>query len=255
MKTLALAKVLYKNKSIRERFGIHRGLTDNVYKQNSLEAIKAAIDLNPSFVEFDVMLFDDEVKTGHPPQQPLEEFERVLYLFKNKKTYPKIDIKLTKNKHCFAFIDKVIGVINQTRINFVLINVGGYGTRMQFMRAEKYFDKKVRDSHRIRLNIDLARYRNPEEDVDKGIRKHVERLKNIIYSISPEIHEENMKIIAEFAKKHRIKIICFWLRGWPDVPKPRVAEEIIRNALVLEKNYPIKVYFDINPWHVNGLSL
>ncbi len=126
---------------------------------------------------------------------------------------------------------------------------------MQFMRAEKYFDKKVRDSHRIRLNIDLARYRDPGEDIDKGIRKHVERLKNIIYSMSPEIHEENMKIIAEFAEKHRIEIVCFWLRGWPDVPKPRVAGEIIRNALALEKNYPIKVYFDINPWHVDGLPL
>lgn len=233
---------------IKQRFGIHRGLTE-AYKENSLEAIKAAVALKPPFVEFDVMLVNGVVRTGHPPGKPLDGLEEVLYLFEGKETYPKIDIKLKDDKPYSAVIDKVLRLVSQRHINFVLINVSGED-RDYVMQAENYLADRARDNQKIRMNIDLARYGGPKYEIGECIEKHVEKLGDVVYSISPEIHEEDYEVIAKFAEKNLIRNVCFWLRGWLDNPNPKVKEETIRKALDLEKEYNIKVYFDINPKYV-----
>lgn len=236
---------------IEQRFGVHRGL-DTHAKPNSLKAIQESVALKPVFVEFDVMSINGIIKTGHPPQEPLDNLEEVLSLFKGHETYPKIDIKL-KNDGLYSIVtDKVLELVNQASIDFTLINMDGKEGNYQ-TRAENYFFAKVRNNPKIKLNIDLARYRKPGCRIDKSIKKHVNGLGNIIYSISPEIHEENWDKVLRFAEKHRIRNCCFWLRNHSGAFNPQVTVETIRKALSLEKEYNVKIYFQINLNYIKGL--
>lgn len=238
---------------VKQRFGIHRGIESHHAKPNSLKAIEQAIRFAPPFVEFDVMLVEGVIETGHPPQEPLDKLGKILPLFEGKKTYPKIDIKLNKEPYSVV-IDAVLRLINQVDIDFVLINISGEKVRDYLMRAEKYLAMRVKDNTKIRVNIDLARYRSSRCEIDEGIKKHVEGLGDTVYSISPEIHEEDWEKNVKFAEEYQIMNCCFWLRGWPDEPNPNVTEKIIREALGLERKHSIKVYFDINFKYVEGFK-
>lgn len=239
---------------VKERFGIHRGIASKENPENSLEAIKAAVECEPPFVEFDVVLVDGEVRTGHPPQEPMEKLEEVLPLFERKKPYPKIDIKLKKGEPYPPIIDRTVKIINLLRKDFTLINIGGRGTgigRDFFMQVEKYLATKTRDNLKIRLNIDLARYRPARGEIDEGIKEHVRSLGNFIYSVSPELFVKDIDEVAQFAQEYRIPYIVFW-RSCPNVPKG--SRETIRAALALEDRYPVKVFFDINPTFIKGFD-
>jgi len=235
---------------IARRFGIHRGIESPYAKSNSLKAIRAAVALEPPFVEFDVMSSDSGIKTGHPPQESLDDLEDVLLLFEGKATYPKVDIKLRSSEPAYPTIKKVVGLAKRFNIHFALVNISadiaGSGAREFIMHAQNRFAEIVRGNPKLRLSIDLARYRDPRTKVDEEIREHVRRLGNIVNSIASEIHEDDMEDVAEFAEEFAIGNITFWLRSWPDVSHPKVAEETIRRALQLEEKYPLKVFFDIN---------
>lgn len=235
---------------IKQRFGLHRGMCSNILEENSLQAIKKAVDLKPPWVEFDIILSDNkELKTGHPPQS-VGNFEEILKLFKNKKTYPKIDIKLHKEiELCFFMVNEVLNLLNFYNIKFALISITG--NRKNIIESQNYLFQKIKNNPKIKLNIDLAKYRKSEKNT-KEIENHIENLKDVIHSLSPEIHEEDWETNAQFAEKYQIKNLCFWLRSWPDVPNPKVSEKTIRKALELEKKYNIKIYFDINPQYIKN---
>lgn len=244
------------DKIIEKRFIFRRGLKSREHKENSIEAIKAAVNLEPLAVEFDVMYDGKEVRTGHPPQKPQDRLEDVLLLFDGRKTYPKVDIKSTRD-NIMHTIDAVLDVINHCNLNFVLVNIGQIKEKGKIidgniiMWAQNYLAEKVRDNPKIRLNIDLAKYVGRGRRPDERTRSHVKRLGNVVYSISPEIHEEDAEEIVRFAEEFRIHNVHFWLRIWPDEPNPKVAESTIRKMLKLEKKYPnIKISFNINPTYI-----
>jgi len=218
--------------------------------QNSISAIKAAIELSPVFIEFDIV-FDPLTKramTSHPPQKPLDELELILQSFKGKKTFPKLDLKL-KEETYKEFIKIIIKHINDFG-TYVLVNLSGFhGEKM--MKIEEYFASKIKDLDFVQINIDLARYRKSNQLLNEKILKHIEQIKEKIGGISPEINEENWELVAELAEKFGIQKIYFWLRGWPDVKYPIIKQEMIFKALELEKKYKIQVFFDINMNYVH----
>jgi glycerophosphoryl diester phosphodiesterase len=248
---------------VGERFGIHRGLASEDNPENSLGAIKAALDLRPFMVEFDVVLVDGAVRTSHPPQGPMDLLKDVLALFKGEKTFPKVDIKVPGISFV-SIIDEVLGLISAAHLDFTLVNIGvkrgERDSNIAQMAAERHFvERAAGNKGSTGLNIDLNRYRAVGEGGNPvffgaAVNKHVEALGNV-FSVSPEIHEDDWELTAGFARRHGIDQIHFWLRGWPDVPEPKVAEETIRKALTLEERYPIKVFFDIDPRHIIGLNL
>lgn len=255
-----MSKELPLEEIVKTRFGIHRGLVSEGNPANSLGAIRAAIVLDPPFAEFDVGLFNGAIGTGHPPDKPQDRLEEVLPLFGEKKTYPKVDIKLM-GEPFRPVIDAALPLIKQTRINFVLVCFSTLKSkenirRDYFMQAEAYFAEKVGPTQKIGLSIDLARYRPPRGAINGGfgIREHVGKLGGLVYCISTEIHEEDRERVAQFAQEHKIGQLHFWLRGWPDVPNPSVSEETLRPALALEDRYPVKVYFDLNPAFIEGFD-
>jgi len=73
----------------------------------------------------------------------------------------------------------------------------------------------------------------------------------VVFSISPEIHQEDIETIMELAQEHGINTVAFWLDTWPTVSNPQVSEETIRDMIALENKYPtISVFFDMNPSYV-----
>ena len=54
-------------KEIRERICIHRGLFKSEDKENTVSAIRDAVELNPYFVEFDIQKYNGSFFSGHPP--------------------------------------------------------------------------------------------------------------------------------------------------------------------------------------------
>lgn len=231
---------------IKQRFGLHRGLCSNISEENSLQAIKKAVDLRPLWVEFDVGLSkNQQLKTGHPPQRLVDDLQEVLSLFQNKKTYPKIDLKIGERKKYSYMIDTILDLINQYNINFTLINISGTRDKYRIIKAHNYLFERKKDNLKIKLNVDLT-----DLAIDEKTENHIKNSKNIIHSLSLEIHEEDWNKSAQFAEECQIKNLCFWLRSWPGVPNPKISEETIRKALKLEKKYNIKVYFDINPQYI-----
>ncbi|MCK4429649.1 MAG: hypothetical protein KAU95_04685 [Candidatus Aenigmarchaeota archaeon] len=240
----------YLKEIIHTKFGSHRGLGSQEVRENSKEAIYRAIENKSVFVEFDVSYckIDGTLRLGHPPQEPFEKLEEIYSLFKNTPTYPKVDIKFSDKDDYKKMIDKVIEQGNKSELDFILVNIGDYGEKNKALEVEEYFCSKIKNKPQFKLNIDLERYKNKaEEGYDEEIvNKHIDKYKERIYSVSPEINETDWEKTAEFCKEHDIKNIGFWLRGWPDNPNPKVQEETIKNALDIEKQYQgISIYFDI----------
>jgi len=98
---------------LKTRFGHHRGIPENGHVPNSFNAIKDAVDTHPPFVEFDISLIDGTLKTGHPPQRPLDTLSDVLDLFEHTKTYPKIDIKPLKTSSLNDAIDQTLEILEK----------------------------------------------------------------------------------------------------------------------------------------------
>ena len=237
---------------LKTRFGHHRGIPENGYIPNSFNAIKDAVDTHPPFVEFDVSLVGKILKTGHPPQEPLDELSDVLGLFENKKTYPKIDIKPLTTSSTIHAIDKTLRIVKQKQITFALLNIGrGHLGRKEFIEIDKYITSKIQNDPAIQLNIDIARYRPYGAPIDKKFKQHIKKIGVALFSISPEIHEEHAETMLQLAQDYKITTVAFWLKSWPDVSNPQVKEKTIRNILALGKKYPtISILFDINAAHV-----
>lgn len=241
---------------ISKRFSYHRGLEKGM-TANSEEAIKQALSKNSLFIEFDTFYYDGEMYTGHPPQPPIDPLKDVFALFKGNRTYPKIDLKLSTERNYKNTINRVLKILSKLNLKFVLVNAGGHlASTKDYMDAEEYLCSKIKDNPKIRINIDLARYRKnfkgTKKMLDKITDEHVNKMGSCVYSVSPEINEENWDMTAEFCKKHNIPVIGFWLRGWPDVPHPHIGIKKIKKAIELEKKYNVKVVFDINPATVSS---
>lgn len=234
---------------IKQKFGSHRGLYSNLSEQNTLPSIKKAIILKPPWVEFDIVLAKDGTpRTSHPPQEPQDRFEDVLALFKEKSTYPKVDIKLPKDKEMsFFIIDRVLKSLDCFSINFALITMGG--GKEHIIETENYLFQKIENNSKVKFDTSLVKHRGIKEST-KEINRHIEYIKSIIYSLSVEIYEEDWAKSVRFAKRHQIENINFWLRSWPSVIHPRVNRQTIYEALKLEKKYNVKVGFDINPQYI-----
>lgn len=241
---------------VKERFGFHRGFHSKERPENSLEAIKAALPFEPYDIEFDVTLVGSELWTGHPPQKPLDRLEEVLPLFKGKKTYPKVDLKLDLAKPCSVQIDPLVDRINRADLAFVLVNMGGVKRLNYQMKidAQDYFAAAMRGNERVRLNVDLANF---EDQIGGDVKEYINGLGGAAFSTCPEIYESDWEVEACLAEGCEIPQIHFhiWPRDWPDVPEPQINEGTIREALVLEERYPIKVYFDMDPRRVESLDL
>ncbi|MHA1148423.1 MAG: hypothetical protein ACTSR8_09270 [Promethearchaeota archaeon] len=233
---------------IKDRFGIHRGVESPYALPNSLNAIRSAVYLEPLFVEFDVILDDGVIKTAHPPQEPLDNLEQILKIFNGAKTFPKIDLKLEEDTF-HILIDKLIDLLKQED-RFILVNISGIKNRNRLLEAENYFSEKIKNLTYIRMNLDLARYRPPKQNIADDIKRHVKNLGNVIHSISLEINEESWKDVLKFGLDYGIKNFYFWLRGWPDVPYPKVGFKTILKAINLEKQFDVYIYFDININHI-----
>lgn len=236
---------------VKERFGIHRGIASKENPENSLEAIKAAVECEPPFVEFDVVLVDGEVRTGHPPRAPMDRLEKILPLFSGVRPYPKVDVWLRTSPD-FSLIDLVLADLESVDLPFVLIAIGHEKSTPRIVEAGRYLARRIGDNPKIRFNIDLRYYRGMEAE---AIDHHVTNLGSAVFSISPEIHQSDWEETARFAEKHQIEQICFWLWVPPDAPPERqVSEETLWKVLALEERYPVKVYFDIDPRWIEGFT-
>jgi len=237
---------------LKTRFGPHRGIMGNGYIQNSFDAIKAAVDLNPPFVEFDISLVDGILRTGHPPQKPLDKLTDVLCLFENKKTYPKIDIKPLTTSSTRNAIDQTLKIVRQKQIAFTLLNIGrGHLGKEEFVEIDKYAASKIQNSPAIRLNADVARFRPYGSPVDQATKQYLKSLGSALFSISPEVHKEDPETMVRLARDHGINTVAFWLQSWPAVSSPQVKEETVREIFALEKKYPdVSIFFDINQEYV-----
>ncbi|MHA1689525.1 MAG: hypothetical protein ACTSYC_00735 [Promethearchaeota archaeon] len=235
---------------IKDRFGIHRGIESPYAMPNSLEAIKSAVDLKPVFVEFDVIPVNGDLKTAHPPQKPLNNLSEILSIFNGTPTFPKIDFKLKEDTYKEA-IDKLLELIKYSK-KFVLINLSGIKKRNLIMDAECYLANIIMNYKHLRMNLDLARYRPPRQKLDTSTIAHLKNLADVVHSISLEIYEEDWDLVFETGINFGIKNFQFWLRGWPDVPHPKLKLKTILKALELEKKFNVSVYFDINPNWIKG---
>ena len=239
-------------KIIKKRFSCHRSIISDGFEENSLEAIRAAFKYNLPFIEFDIMLADDgKMRTGHPPQKPADDLKDILSFFEEKQIYPKIDIKSKLPKQNKEAINKTLHIIGQQRIPFVLITLDNANlSSKDFMYYELFLANCIKNKPKIKLSIDLAKYKKETKNTDKQIKKHIKNLGSAIHTLAAEIHENDPDKIVKFAKENNIKTINFWLRGWPDVTEPMVSEETILSAFDLEQKYGVKIYFDMHSEYV-----
>ncbi len=232
------------DKKLKGRFCSHSG-DISVGLENSYDAIKAAVEQGVFYVEFDVMFVDNSWWTGHPPSEPIDTLERILSLFKDNETFPKIDLKLNTAEDNSQAIDAALAPVKHAGLKFTLINIGGETGRKSSIETQNYLAEKVRDLEHIRLNIDLQYYRPHGEPIDEGIYQHVSSLGDFVFAMSPEVHKEDYDAIGSFAQQHNIPYVCFWLSGH------HVKEETLLQALELEEKYDIKVLFDMNEGYVS----
>ncbi len=201
--------------------GLHRGIG----KENSSEAIKRAIDSKKvSFVEFDVLLKNHSLKTGHYYNRPIDEFDKVIDLFVRKKVFPKIDIKINGMNY-IEIINKVLENISKKELDFVLVNISGYPKfKSLYYVAERYLVEAIYNyklEKRVKLNIDLGRYKK------YYIRPHLSKIARHVYSISPEINS-NIDLVIELCKLYHIKRVMFWFDE--KLKDEKLKEKIIKNA-------------------------
>ncbi|MHA1340556.1 MAG: hypothetical protein ACTSRZ_10060 [Promethearchaeota archaeon] len=241
---------------IRDRFGIHRGLESPYAPPNSLKAIKSAIDLNPVFIEFDVIYFEGRAVTAHPPQKPLDDLREVMALFKGKTTFPKLDLKF--DDKTYKKLTKIVVEILKDFDSYALVNLSGVKGRYKIFEVEEYFVNQIKDLPFVRINIDFARFRKIKNDfheaIDKETEQHLKKIKDYIDAVSLEIYEEDWDYIIKMGLRFEIHNYYFWLRGWPDVKHPVIHIDVIKKAIELEKKHNINVYFDINTNYIEDLN-
>lgn len=186
-------------KEFAARFCPHRGLG----KDNTLEGIKAAIELKPYLVEFDIQLHDGALRLGHPPDlNPDQMLSDALILFDDTGVLPKVDVKITEDNYVSTL--ELLQNIFNNRSSKVLINIDGDCSSDVYMESEVILLDA--NNSNIFLNVDLGRYseKNQEE-----IDAHIENLARTPFSVSPNIVNDLDETI-KFAKKHKILHIHFW---------------------------------------------
>lgn len=163
----------------------HRGLG----KENSLVAIKSAIDTNPFMVEFDIQNVNGTFYLGHPPKINYKStLIDAVEIFKNTNVLPKVDIKCNTNWR--SDIDLLINQLENYNTDF-LINIGGDNlSSRQFMNAELYLLQETKSV--FLLNIDIARYYNNERNI---INNHISSLPRKPFSVSPMLEGDYEKEI------------------------------------------------------------
>ena len=232
------------DKKLKGRFCSHRG-DRSAGRENSYDAIKAAVEQGVFYVEFDVIFKDDSWWTGHPPDEPIDKLEHVLFLFKDNETFPKIDLKMSSAEDYYQAIDAILAAVKHAGLKFTLINIGKTDRdRKSSIETLNYLAEQVRGFEYIKLNIDLQYYRPHGEPIDEGIHQHVSSLGDFVFAMSPEIHKEDPDAMGRFAQQHNIPYVCFWLLGY------HVKEETLLEALKVEEKYGVKVLFDMNKGYV-----
>ena len=230
------------DKKLKGRFCMHRG-DPSAGRENSYDAIKAAVEQDIFYIEFDVRFKDGSWWTCHPPNEPIDELERILSLFKDHKTFPKIDLKMSTADDYYQAIDAALAAVKNAGLNFTLINIGETDLKSS-IEMQNYLAEQIRGLEHIRLNIDLQYYRPHGEPIDEGIHQQVSSLGNLVFAMSPNIHKEDPDTMGRFAQQHNIPYVCFWLSGH------HVKEETLLQALKIEE-YGVKVLFDMNEGYVS----
>lgn len=217
--------------NIEDHLCPHRG----VGGENTLEAIKSGLLLNPFLLEFDVHCFNKELYLGHPPNRSKEAtLDQALALYSGISTLPKIDVKLDKNTIAVT-IDRLIEIITKN-IRPVLINLSGNLNSEQYLKAERYL-YRAHANNSIMLNIDLGRYKGLSEDVIYG---HLSKLQAHIISVSPNL-EDDLAPVITVARAHKIKHVHYWSSA---DQKYKRDDLVKRMQNLLDKGF--EVYFDIS---------
>ena len=229
---------------LRERFCPHTGDL-SAGPENSYGAIKAAVEQDVFYVEFDVRYLKDSLWTGHPPRGPVDELERILPLFEDNETFPKIDLKFGSSEELQEPIDALLSLLGKYNLNFVLINLGGELKGERRNEAQLYFAEQVGNRDNLKLNIAPQCYRPYGEPIDEDFYQEVSSLGDVVFAMSPDIHKEDPDAMGRFAQQHNIPYVCFWLLGH------HVKEETLLQALEVEEKYGVKVLFDMNEGYVS----
>ncbi len=190
-----------------------------------------------SFVEFDVLLKNHSLKTGHYYNKPIDDFTKVIDLFVKKRVFPKIDIKV-KGKNYIEIINRILKILAKKDIDFILVNISGYPKyKSIFYAAERYFVEaiyKYNLEKKVKLNIDIDRYQR------HYIKPHLSKISKHVYSISPEINSD-IDLVIELCKIYNIKNVMFWFDS--KLKDEKLSEKIIEKAKkVIDAN--LRLMFD-----------
>ena len=256
-------------KNISERICPHRGRFESEDQENTVNAIRDAVELNPYFVEFDIQKYNGGFSSGHPPTMVTGDegkFENILRVYveharhvqKNDQnfkriTFPKIDLKLNGKEDYQEVIDSLVPVLAHPEyeaIPFYLVNIGGVSGEI-YASALSYFARRSgKLKQRVRLNVNLEQLGTSDE---KMIGQAMTLLGDLIFSVSPEIHTADVgEDLLLFLRRHQIEQLHFWLLGPPSDTNPRVYLNTLRYALAWDKSNNLAVYFDINPRYIAG---
>lgn len=209
----------------------HRGLG----VENSLEAIKAAVNTRPFMVEFDVQNVGGVLYLGHPPEINFDAtIDNTLKIYRNYEVKPKIDLKCNKNWK--KDIDLLLSRTNLLE-NQLIVNIGGDELNStDFMKAEEYL--VLSSEANLLLNIDIARYSGK---TTSQIIQHINSLSRKPFSVSPMLESRFAKDI-KIASDCDIQHVHFWSNS-----TATYSEEDL--FLLFEKysKLDFQVYFDINP--------
>lgn len=235
---------------IKTKFSSHRGEPSLGVEENSLAAISAAFALKPPFIEFDIVAAPDGIiRTGHPPQRPMDPLDEVLELFRDQSPYPKIDIKPTAEKEFRDTIDKTLNIVISKKLPMTLITLErGDMPLGEYLSLQRHLAERVREDPHIRLSIDITRFDGMEGKA--VIEEHMQALEGTIATVAAKIYENDFDIVGRFTAKYGVENIEFGFWGLPVGSNPSVSEQVIREALELEERYGVTVYFDINRRYV-----
>jgi glycerophosphoryl diester phosphodiesterase len=218
------------NIEFNKRLCPHRG----VGIENTLEAIKSAIKLNPFLVEFDIQEYKHRLFLGHPPKIDMKaDLSQALSHFNKTTTLPKVDLKLSEITFDSA-LKLIPEYVKESILKNVLVNIDGELKPEQFMLAESNLMKNT--DYKILLNIDLGRYNSLSEGT---IDNHINNLDRKPFSISPNL-EDNLSQVIKYAKKHKIYQIHFW-----SFPKSKYSLVQLYEKMNYVLLSGLEVYFDI----------
>jgi len=182
----------------RTRLSAHRGYGS---PQNSIRALRAALEAGFSMVEFDVLLDRGHWWLRHSlDDDSTETLADALALFRGSHVLPKVDFKLRVDQ----FTSETVSAIYHELARFPgkkLVNLAHRGQQVvdgahpeHFFGARNYmhverimYDLHSKKDVSIMLNLDLQRYKQHAGVSDEEMLHHIRAIQPFVYSLSPEL--------------------------------------------------------------------